>query len=354
MPPFWGWRWRWRLDLPMAFGTTLVALAMAGTVAGLSNRGWAMDTTLGVLAHSALAFGLVAYQLPARGAHRPVRLAVRRHPGGEPGRPGLHLAGVACWWRACWPGAGNALLTATLNEDLAHAAGIDPDRERLVLTLALALVVAVALKVVGALLIAAMLIIPAAAARTLARTPEAMATPPKISSCPKDCHRRGVRAFGRPAGRLSQGSGRTRRPETLDHRGTSRMRARYFTASVGAQIQIRVLASRRLKDEDIVPFFETLNVQAMNAAVVDRQPGLGEVPVLVLGSALGEADLAAYVADRAARAESAIRRAAERRDMAEAELAASADAAPAGQGKPVSTKCRTEDGVKRCTVTTGG
>ncbi|MGL4320141.1 MAG: metal ABC transporter permease, partial [Paracoccaceae bacterium] len=41
--------------------------------------------------------------------------------------------------------------------------------------LALALVVAVALKVVGALLIAAMLIIPAAAARGLARTPEAMA-----------------------------------------------------------------------------------------------------------------------------------------------------------------------------------
>ncbi len=41
--------------------------------------------------------------------------------------------------------------------------------------LALALVVAVALKVVGALLIAAMLIIPAAAARWLARGPEAMA-----------------------------------------------------------------------------------------------------------------------------------------------------------------------------------
>jgi zinc transport system permease protein len=57
------------------------------------------------------------------------------------------------------------LLTATLNEDLAHASGLNPDRERLVLTLALALVVAVALKVVGALLIAAMLIIPAAAAR---------------------------------------------------------------------------------------------------------------------------------------------------------------------------------------------
>jgi zinc transport system permease protein len=73
------------------------------------------------------------------------------------------------------PGAGSALLTATVNEDLAHAAGIRPDRERLVLVLALALVVAVALKIVGALLIAAMLIIPAATARSFARTPEAMA-----------------------------------------------------------------------------------------------------------------------------------------------------------------------------------
>jgi zinc transport system permease protein len=69
----------------------------------------------------------------------------------------------------------SALLTATLSEDLAHASGIDPARERLALTLALAVVVAVALKVVGALLIAAMLIVPAAAARSLARSPEAMA-----------------------------------------------------------------------------------------------------------------------------------------------------------------------------------
>jgi zinc transport system permease protein len=67
------------------------------------------------------------------------------------------------------------LLTATLSEDLAVASGIDPRRERLVLTLALAVVVAVALKVVGALLIAAMLIVPAAAARSLSRVPEAMA-----------------------------------------------------------------------------------------------------------------------------------------------------------------------------------
>ena len=72
-------------------------------------------------------------------------------------------------WR--WQG----LLMSTLNPDLAFASGIHPRREQLVLTVALALVVAVAIKVVGALLIGALLIIPAAAARPLARTPEAMA-----------------------------------------------------------------------------------------------------------------------------------------------------------------------------------
>ena len=123
-------------DLPVGLGTLAVALLMAFTVATLAARGWAMDTTLGVLAHSALAIGLV------------VALLI---------------------WR--W----QQLLTSTLNADLAFASGVNPDRERLILTLALAVVVAVALKVVGALLIAAMLIIPAAAARALSRTPEAMA-----------------------------------------------------------------------------------------------------------------------------------------------------------------------------------
>ncbi len=69
----------------------------------------------------------------------------------------------------------SALLTSTLNEDLAYASGINPKREQLALTFALAITVAVAIKVVGVLLIAAMLIIPAAAARPLSRTPEGMA-----------------------------------------------------------------------------------------------------------------------------------------------------------------------------------
>jgi zinc transport system permease protein len=81
---------------------------------------------------------------------------------------GAMLVVVLIGWR--W----SALLTATLNEDLVYASGINPKREQLALTFALAITVAVAIKVVGVLLIAAMLIIPAAA-RPLSRTPEGMA-----------------------------------------------------------------------------------------------------------------------------------------------------------------------------------
>ena len=161
-------------DLPVGLGTLAVALVMAVTVATLAARGWAMDTTLGVMAHSALALGLVAISF-VHGVRTDLStwlfgdiLAVTRGDLAFIWGGALLVLTLLVWrWQA--------LLTATLSPDLAHASGIDPDRERLILTLALAVVVAVALKVVGALLIAAMLIIPAAAARALARTPEGMA-----------------------------------------------------------------------------------------------------------------------------------------------------------------------------------
>lgn len=162
------------LSLPVFLGTLAVALVMALAVATLAGRGWAMDTTLGVLAHSALAFGLVAVSFLA-GVRVDLAaylfgdiLAVNRSDLGLIWGGAAIVLGLLLWrW--------NALLTATLSEDLAHASGLNPARERVVLVLALALVVAVAIKVVGALLIAAMLIIPAAAARGFARTPEVMA-----------------------------------------------------------------------------------------------------------------------------------------------------------------------------------
>lgn len=162
-------------SLSVFLGTMVVALIMAMTVSALAGRGWAMDTTLGVLAHSALAFGLVAVSFLPN-----VRVDLTAYLFGDilaVSRADLAvIAGGAALVLALLIWRWGALLTATLNAELAHAAGIDPDRERLVLTLALAIVVAVALKVVGALLIAAMLIIPAATARSMARSPEAMAT----------------------------------------------------------------------------------------------------------------------------------------------------------------------------------
>lgn len=161
-------------DFSIFGGVLCTALVMATTVSTLSGRGYAMDTLLGVLAHSALAFGLVAVSFL-----QGVRIDLMSYLFGDilavgQGDLAVIWSGAALvfgllWWR--W----SPLLTATLNPELAQAAGIDPKREQLVLTLALALVVAVAIKVVGVLLIAAMLLIPAAAARPFARTPEQMA-----------------------------------------------------------------------------------------------------------------------------------------------------------------------------------
>ena len=79
-------------------------------------------------------------------------------------------------------------------------------------------------------------------------------------------------------------------------------RARVFTAELGGQLRLWVVASGRLTDKDLLPFFETLDVAAMNASIRSHEAGLGEVPVIVVVSELNEADRAAYAADRAAKA----------------------------------------------------
>ncbi len=155
-------------------GVLAVALVLSLAVTGLSARGYPVDTLLGVFAHGGLAVGLVVMALI---------------PGLRVDLMGVLLGDILAVGKAdlavIWTGAALVLgllawrwaplLTATLNADLAHASGIDPRREQLILTVALAVVVAVSLKVVGALLISAMLIIPAATVRPLARTPEWMA-----------------------------------------------------------------------------------------------------------------------------------------------------------------------------------
>ena len=161
-------------SLPIFAGVLAVCLIMAITVSSLSGRGFAMDTLLGVMAHSSLAIGLVAVSFISG-----VRIDLMSYLFGDilaVGKSDLLLiwGGAATVlflivWR--WSG----LLLSTLNADLALASGFKPKQEQMILTIALAIVVAVAIKVVGVLLIAATLIVPAATARAFSRTPEMMA-----------------------------------------------------------------------------------------------------------------------------------------------------------------------------------
>lgn len=132
------------------------------------------DTVLSILAHGALALGLVALAFLER-----VRLDlmawlfgdVLAVSGPDLALIGIMLTAVAASLAAFW----RPLLSLTVDPDLAAVEGVPVARLRLLLTLLLAGVIAVGMKVVGMLLVVALLVVPAAAARRLARTPEQMA-----------------------------------------------------------------------------------------------------------------------------------------------------------------------------------
>lgn len=149
-------------------------------------------------------------------------------------------------------------------------------------------------------------------------------------------------------------------------------RGRLFLADVGGQIHLRVLAPKRMKDDELVAFFETLHVEAMNASVIDKVEGLGKMPVIILASALDDADRDAYYAARAVRKSDEASREEAGRTAAEAEAAqgkaaedvgisdligslfggeepGAEEQAPAAKPEPKDADCTTnKDGVKRC------
>ena len=170
------------LNISIFLGVLVVAVVMAWIVTQLSGRNYAMDTLLGVFAHSSLAVGLVIVSFLSG-----VRLDLMAYLFGDilaVSRVDLAViwSGVALvisliYWR--WV----ALVTTTINEELAYASGLNPKQEQLFLSLALGVTIAVAIKVVGVLLIVSMLIIPAAAARNFVRTPEAMVISTAVIGC---------------------------------------------------------------------------------------------------------------------------------------------------------------------------
>ncbi|MGH6814246.1 MAG: iron chelate uptake ABC transporter family permease subunit [Hyphomicrobiaceae bacterium] len=133
-----------------------------------------LDSLLGLMAHAALAAGVIATSL-ARGGSVDLMgylfgdiFAVTVEDLLWIAAGGAVVLGVLMWlWRP--------LLALSVHEELAVAEGIDGGLVRAVFVLLLALVVALAMKIVGILLIISFLIMPAAAARPFAATPERMA-----------------------------------------------------------------------------------------------------------------------------------------------------------------------------------
>ncbi|WP_075182011.1 zinc ABC transporter permease subunit ZnuB [Pantoea sp. 1.19] len=134
----------------------------------------ALDTLLGILAHSALSLGLVVVSLM-----NGVRVDLMAYLFGDllAVTPTdlltiaigvtLVLALLAWQWRP--------LLSLTISPELAQVDGVNLSRVKLILMLVTALTIGVAMKFVGALIITSLLIIPAATARRFSRSPEQMA-----------------------------------------------------------------------------------------------------------------------------------------------------------------------------------
>ncbi|MEG3128169.1 zinc ABC transporter permease subunit ZnuB [Pantoea cypripedii] len=157
------------------YAVILVTVCLALGLVWLERRPHlAIDTLLGIMAHSALSLGLVVVSLMSG-----VRVDLMAYLFGDllavtpqdlwmmGGGVVIVLAVMAWQWRS--------LLSMTISPELAQVDGVNIQRTRLMLMLVTALTIGVAMKFVGALIITSLLIIPAATARRFSRSPEQMA-----------------------------------------------------------------------------------------------------------------------------------------------------------------------------------
>ncbi|ROR14667.1 zinc ABC transporter permease subunit ZnuB [Erwinia sp. JUb26] len=163
------------LNVSPFYAVIAVTLILSLALVWLERRPHlAIDTLLGIMAHSALSLGMVVVSLMSD-----VRVDLMAYLFGDllavtPADLWTIAVGVAvvlivlAWqWRA--------LLSMTISPEMAQVDGVNIQRSKLVLMLVTALTIGVAMKFVGALIITSLLIIPAATARRFARSPEQMA-----------------------------------------------------------------------------------------------------------------------------------------------------------------------------------
>lgn len=161
--------------VPMPVAIFAVAVSVAVLLTHYSRDGrFQADTLLGILAHGALAFGVLLVGLSGA-----ARVDLNTYLFGD-------ILGIG-WGEIAWLCVAacvvitalvrkwRALLMATIEPNIAAVEGVPVAKMHLLLTLLLAGVIALSIKLVGALLITALLIIPAAAARYVASSPKQMA-----------------------------------------------------------------------------------------------------------------------------------------------------------------------------------
>ena len=131
------------------------------------------DTLLGVLAHLALALGIIVISL------NKIKIDIHAFLFGDiltvssSDLWAMYLGVLIAVFLICYNWS--SLLLVTIDEDLAKAEGVNTLNINLLFTFILTIVVAISIQIIGLLLITAMLIIPAAASRRLANSPETMA-----------------------------------------------------------------------------------------------------------------------------------------------------------------------------------
>ncbi|VFP83141.1 zinc ABC transporter permease subunit ZnuB [Candidatus Erwinia haradaeae] len=163
------------LDINPFYAVMLMTVFLAFILVWLEHYSHlALDTLLGILAHSSLSLGLVLVSLISN-----IRVDLMTYLFGDLlsmtyNDLWLIMTGVILvlsvliWhWRA--------LLSLTVHAELAHVDGISIQRTRVILMLITALTIGISMKFVGALIITSLLIIPAATARRFAHSPEQMA-----------------------------------------------------------------------------------------------------------------------------------------------------------------------------------
>lgn len=162
------------IDLNLQLAILLVSMLVVVLTLFMQRfRALGNDTILGIVAHSSLAFGLIALSLmptlriDLMGYLFGDILTVNWRDIGVIGAGAIViLITLANIWKP--------LLSTIINADLAMVDGHNLARLQLLFLMLLSIAVAVSMQVVGVLLIVSLLIMPAAIARRMAKSPEQM------------------------------------------------------------------------------------------------------------------------------------------------------------------------------------